>query len=191
MASLSMCNILLSYFVVIWLCRGMHCVCVCVSDIVSKWPTCPVVMCCNVPEQWESFIPLQGQQGHEEWERQTQTEGENEDKLVGGRWEKIGDLERKRGPVKRNSYTHTHTDVSVDSEGLVWSHLSAEGWLCATRLMSPPLRNLWMLRRHDSPSHIRTLSPTVTSYSAQQYAFFSASGHSLFPLLDLWRYLFT
>lgn len=58
---------------------------VCMCACASKWPVCPVVMCCNVPERWESFIPLQGQRGHDEGERQTQTERENEDKLVGVR----------------------------------------------------------------------------------------------------------
>lgn len=66
----------LGYFAAIYLCHEMAmCLFVCLCALVSNWPTCPVVMCCNVVNV-ESFIPLQGQRGHEELARQTQTERE-------------------------------------------------------------------------------------------------------------------
>lgn len=55
---------------------------------MSNWPTCPVVTCCNMPEQWSHLFLFKGS-GDMRSERDRQKE--NEDKLVGGR-EKIGDL---------------------------------------------------------------------------------------------------
>lgn len=64
----------LGYFAAICLSHDMAmCPFVCLCALVSNRPTCPVVMCCNVVNV-ESFIPLQGQRGHEELARQTQTE---------------------------------------------------------------------------------------------------------------------
>lgn len=49
----------------------------------------------------------------------------------------------------------SQTDVCAPNEELVWSHLSAEGWLCVTRLMSP-LQKLCMLWRNDNDTHEHT-----------------------------------
>lgn len=57
-------------------------------------------------------------------EKDRHRQRENEDKLVGGGREKIGDLERKKVWSRG---TATHTDKCVHSDGPVWSHLSAEG----------------------------------------------------------------
>lgn len=82
------------------------------GDKVSEWPTCPAVMRCNVPNV-ESFIPLQGRRGHKELARQTQTERENEDKLVGGRAERIRDSERKDVWLGDTTTHTTHTEIHV------------------------------------------------------------------------------
>lgn len=79
---------------------------------------------------------------------------ENEDKLVGGRGEKIGDLERKGGLVKRHRDTLAETNVC---EG-VWR---VESLICrrvtVCDKVNVPLQHLWVLRRHDKHTHTNTL----------------------------------